>query len=296
VVFETVIDAGQTRLQALFYCDFPPVEEDEESDADLTWDISGARSARIFYAELAKIFGAGLVYLGVSPEVATELAPYTCAFATPSDPRDIGSGGLDVARLLAIAEDCQGWRGNTDLNIWQFGPPPVLEGEFVTNFLMHYNFFNQTRWMYDLEQGGYVRYQNTPEEPNVFTPSIDHGTGNPVVRQNILILETPHTVLNRAGTIIDFDLTDYGGYAFLLRDGMKYRICWSTESKYYAERSERYRPFVLMDCETKEPINLAPGRMWVNVVDPYNVGYAWKVIEGMDFWRVWHNQPIYTGP
>ena len=93
-------------------------------------------------------------------------------------------------------------------------------------------------------------------------------TGEAVVRQNIILLEVPHHVLNSSGTIIDFDLTDERGYAWLLRDGAMYEACWSAVFSDYPTRSDRYRPFLLYDCATKEPINFAYGSTWVNVVSP----------------------------
>jgi hypothetical protein len=156
---------------------------------------------------------------------------------------------------------------------------------------MHYNYLNQTRWIYEPESGGYVRYQNTPSAPNVFTMSTDRLNGQTIVRQNVLVLITPHTVLNQAGSIIDYQLTNNGGFGYLLRDGVKYRICWSTIFGDYPTSSNRYRPFLVLDCMTKEQINLAYGTMWVNVVDT-STGFEWK---GGDWWA-YHYQPIYQGP
>ena len=121
-------------------------------------------------------------------------------------PKDIGSAGLDIDSLQTVAENCKHPRGNTQLDVWQFGPAPA-GGEPAEKFLMHYNYLNQTRWIYDPAAGGYVRYQNDPETPQDFTLSTDQLTGEAVVRQNVLLLQVPHEVLNRSGTIISFDQT-----------------------------------------------------------------------------------------
>jgi hypothetical protein len=157
--------------------------------------------------------------------------------------------------------------GNPDLNVWQFGPPPA-GGEPAVNFLMHYNYLNQTRWIYDAGAGGYVRYENDPEDPDNFTLSTDKLTGEAIVRQNVILLEVPHEVLNSAGTIIEFDLTDERGFAWLLRDGEIHKACWSAVFDDYPAESNRYRPFLLYNCATKEPINFAYGSTWINVVAP----------------------------
>jgi hypothetical protein len=269
VVFETLIDEGQTRLQALFYCGYPKNNSSSDVTAqDSGFDIRGVRSGRIFYSELAKLFSAGLIFGGASAEVYREIAPYQCGVVDNQGiPKNIGGAGLDIDSLQAIAEKCKQPLGNTQLDVWQFGPPPS-GGEKADNFLMVYNYLNQTRWEFSPEAGGYLRYQNDPETPDEFTLSTDKLTGQAIVRQNILLLEVPHQVLNRAGTIIDFDLTNERGFAWLLRDGAIYKICWSAIFKDYATSSNRYRPPLLYDCSSKEPVNLAYGSMWINVVDP----------------------------
>ncbi len=268
VVFETLIDEGMTRLQALFYCGYPEkLPENDGGNASGSFDISGVRSGRVFYAELAELFGAGLIFGGADPTVYQEISAYQCSLVNNNTPNDIGGAGVDIDRLKEIAENCQHRLGNTDLGVWHFGPAPE-GGMAVENFLMYYNYLNQTRWIYDADAGGYVRYQNDPANPEEFSLSTDRLTGEAVVRQNIILLQTPHNVLNRAGTIIDFDLTNEGGYAWLLRDGAIHKVCWSAIFKDYETESNRYRPFLLLDCDTKEPINFAYGSTWVNVVSP----------------------------
>lgn len=270
VVFETLIDQGQTRLQALFYCGYP--EKLPESDggnaaaANASFDISGVRSGRVFYAELAELFGAGLIFAGASADVYQTIAPYQCGFAD-NNGGGIGGAGVDIDQLQQIAENCEHRLGNTDLNVWTFGPAPA-GGTPVEKFLMHYNYLNQTRWEYSAEAGGYVRYHNDPADPDSFPMSTDRLTGEATVRQNIVLLQVQHNILNRAGTIIEFDLTDEGGFAWLLRDGAMYKVCWSAMFQDYATESNRYRPFLLLDCETKEQINLAYGSTWINIVAP----------------------------
>ncbi|MFN2145689.1 MAG: DUF3048 domain-containing protein, partial [Anaerolineales bacterium] len=268
VVFETLIDEGQTRLQALFYCGYPEKAPESAAQGGGQFDISGVRSGRVFYAELAQLFGAGLIFGGADAKVYQTIAPYQCGVVDNIGiPNNIGGLGMDIESLQNVAESCQHRLGNTDLNVWQFGPPPA-GGEAAPNFLMHYNYLNQTRWIYDLAAGGYVRYENDPDQPETFTLSTDKLTGEAIVRQNVILLEAPHEVLNSSGTIISFDLTDERGYAWLLRDGQIFKACWSAVFDDYPTSSNRYRPFLLQDCTTKEPINFAYGSTWVNVVDP----------------------------
>jgi hypothetical protein len=291
VVFETLIDEGQTRLQALFYCGYPTVLPDSDggsSTSSAGFDISGVRSGRVFYAELAQLFGAGLIFGGADPTVFNQIAPFTCSLANTSNQSDIGAGGVDVDRLVGIAESCQSDLGNTDLTVWQFGDAPD-GGMAVDKFLMVYNHYNQSRWIYDPEAGGYVRYQNRTSDPEEFVLATDRLTGEAVVRQNILILKVSHQVMNSSGTIINFDLTDERGYAVLLRNGTAYNVCWSAVNNDYEYRSNRYRPFLIYDCETGEQVNLAYGGLWVNVVD-YSVGFSWQG----EYWRAYQPYLSYS--
>lgn len=266
VVFETLIDEGQTRMQALFYCGYPAQAVDGQQTSK--FDIRGVRSGRVFYSELAQLFGAGLIFGGASAEVYKEIAAFQCGVVDNTEtPQNIGDAGLNIESLQAIAAKCKHSRGNTELDIWHFGPPSA-DGQPAGKFLMHYNHLNQTRWEYDPSAGGYLRYQNDPEAPNDFSLSTDKLTGDAIVRQNVLLLEVPHEVLNRSGTIISFDLTDERGYAWLLRDGIISKVCWSAVFDDYATPSNRYRPFLLYDCNSKESVNFATGSTWINVVDP----------------------------
>jgi hypothetical protein len=153
---------------------------------------------------------------------------------------------------------------------------------------MHYHRVNQTRWVYDAEAGGYVRYQNSADYRDEFRLSTDRLNGEPIVKQNILVLITEHTVRNEAGTIIDFKLTHNGGFGYLLRDRMKYKICWSAINKDYPVYDGRFHPFLILDCATKEPMTLAYGSMWVNVVD-VTTGFGWVG----DDWQAYMVLPTY---
>jgi hypothetical protein len=294
IVFESVLDAGQTRLQALFYCSYPSEFPDVENGGDdgssniEVYEIEGVRSGRVFYTEYAKLFNAGLIIKGADSQVLSQILAYTCSFATLRDENNVGSGGLNISKLMAVAEDCLSPAGNTDLSIWNFGPPSP-GGEPTPNFQMIYNYLNQTRWDYDESAGGYVRSQNTPDAPEEFTVSTDRLTGDPNVRQNVLVLITQHNVQNPAGSIIEFTITNTRGYGYLLRDGLRYNICWSTVNGDYEASSVLYRPFIVYDCATKEEIPMSPGQTWINVVDTTT-----SFDNAYGYWRARHYQPTYT--
>jgi hypothetical protein len=291
VVFETVQHDGDSRLQVLIYCGLPAVPEDQVGDGEE--DILAFRSARTFYTEIADLFSAGLLHAGATSELHDKLRPYTCSIVVNNNAGDIGGAGIDITRLIELSKTCELKNGNPDMAVWKFGPP-APGGEPVESFLMHYHHVNQTRWIYEPEAGGYVRYQNGPSAPDEFTLSTDRLNGEPVVRQNVLILITEHTALNRRASLIEFKLTHHGGFGYLFRDGMRYKICWSAINRDYPVYDGRFRPFLIFDCNTKttkEPINIAYGTMWVNIVD-VTTGFG---KEGDD-WRAYTVLPKYQAP
>lgn len=250
--------------------------------------IEGIRSGRIAYGDIAKYFGAGMIIGGADSWVSSQIAGSVCGNAFSNEEGHIGKGGLDVTRLAEIADECQTEQGNTDLDIYKFGPPPA-GGEAGGTFLMNYNYFNKTKWVYDAALGGYVRYQNSIEEPNSFTKSVDRLTGLPIVRQNVIVLFTPHTVLNSAGTIINIDLDYRFGPAHLFRDGQKFSICWDTQPGSYETPSQRFRPPLFTDCNGTS-VNLAQGKTWVNLVD-VTTGFG---LNSDGIWEARFYQPEYN--
>ncbi|MGD8454756.1 MAG: SdrD B-like domain-containing protein [Anaerolineales bacterium] len=285
VVFETIQHDGDSRLQVLIYCGMPVVPPEQVGDG--VEDIFAFRSGRSFYTEIADLFSAGLVYSGATNELHDDLRPYTCQIVVNNVAGNIGGAGLDITRLVELSKTCELNNGVPDMNVWSFGPP-AEGGEPVESFLMHYHHVNQTRWVYDAEAGGYVRYQNSADYEDEFRLSTDRLNGEPIVKQNVLVLITEHTVRNQANTIIDFRLTHHGGFGYLLRDGMKYKICWSAINRDYPVYDGRFHPFLILDCATKEPMDIAYGSMWVNVVD-VTTGFEWVG----DDWRAYTVLPKY---
>lgn len=287
VVFETVQHDGDSRLQVLIYCGMPVVSPDQVGDGEE--DIFAFRSARTFYTEIADLFSAGLVYAGATNELHDKLHPYTCSIVV-NNTRALGGAGIDITRLVELSKRCKLRIGVPDMGVWTFGPP-APGGEPVESFLMHWHHVNQTRWVYDAEAGGYVRYQNSADYEDEFRLTTDRLNGEPIVRQNVLVLITEHKALNRIASLIEFKLVHNGGFGYLFRDGMKFKICWSAINKDYPDYTGRFRPFLILDCATKEPINIAYGTMWVNVVDT-TTGFGWKG----DDWQAYSVLPTYQGP
>lgn len=250
--------------------------------------IEGMRSGRKIYVDIARHFGAGLIYQGADPAIEAAFSFLKCASGNSLDESNIGNGGIDIRRLKDVAKSCQTELGNPDFNVYQFGPPST-EGKKGQELLVFYNSLNQTKWVWNAELKGYQRYQNNPETPDQFTLSIDRLTGEPVVRQNLIVMKVLHAVENSSGTIITLDMDYTNGNAWLFRDGTAYNVCWSTLNSDYETQSNRDRPIVFTDCKGNI-VNLATGKTWVNVMDLS--AEIWDTAAGN--WKARFYAPVYS--
>ena len=275
---------GQTRLFVLFWGEYPSVESADPYSVR----IEGVRSGRVFYEDFRRLFNACTITGGADPEVAAQI--YTCAHASTTNADDIGAAGLSINRLQNIAEQSAIGLEPPNLTGNLFDPQAPTGGQPAHTFLMFYNKFNQTKWVYDAELGGYLRYQNSIADIDVFTLSTDRLTDEPIVRENVIVLFTKHHVLNEAETIVDIDLEYNRGPAMLFRDGMMYNILWDTVSGEYEQETGRLRPIRFTDLDGN-PFPLKPGTLWINVVD-LTTGF-WELEPGI--WKARFYQPEYEG-
>ena len=275
---------GQTRMLVLFWGEYPLIETEDPYAVR----IQGVRSGRLFYEDFRRQFGACTITGGADPEVGAQI--YTCAHAYSDDPDDIGAGGLDIGRLQSIAAQSAQGVEPPNLTGNMFAEAAPAGGEPTETFLMFYNSLNQTKWVYDADLGGYVRYQNSILEPDTFTLSTDRLTGEPIVRENVIVLFTKHHVLNAAQTMVEIDLEYSRGRAVLFRDGMMYDILWDTTNAEYEKETGRLRPIRFTDLDVN-PFPLKPGTTWLNVVD-LSTGF-WEVEPG--FWKARFYEPEYQG-
>jgi hypothetical protein len=250
--------------------------------------IEGMRSGRKIYIDIAKHFGAGLIYLGADPAIEAAISFMKCASGNLRNDSNIGAGGISITRLKDLATSCQTDLGNPYLDVYKFGPPSE-EGQAAPELLVFYNSLNQTKWVWNISQNGYERYQNEPDKPDDFTLSVDRLTDEPVVRQNVIVMKAAHAVENKAGTIINLDVDHTQGYALLFRDGAAHPVCWSTLNSDYENKSNRERPIVFTDC-SGHIINLSKGKTWVNVMDIS--AETWDTGGGK--WKARFYSPVYA--
>ena len=273
------------------YTDFFTLPEDQNSISNLdigvrqSLRVSGIRSGRIVFETWRKFFEACTIIEGADPVVKEHLVQ--CASATVADPHDIGSAGVDIARLKSIAEQSVGRYGPPNLTGNMFDPNAPPGGTSAQTLNMFYNINNQTQWQFASEMGAYKRYQNTYLAPDVLEVSMDRITDEPLGFENIILLFVPHVQLNHEGTIFDANFGFNTGEAKLFRDGKVYDIFWSTVNGLYEKETGRLRPIRFVDAQGN-PFPLKPGSLWIHVM--HTASEFWEPDPGSGIWRArWYS-------
>ena len=275
-VFEIYIGEGMTRLLAMFYGDFPQVEEEDQNNSGGTnvgsitdnMMVGPVRSGRLPYESLRKLFNGFLVMASGSSQVVANLSQYANIYGSDAD--NINSAMIDVTKLEEIAGKNQKRLGETSLNGLSFQQEPPDGGKDAQRIWLKYAYLNQINWRFDEESGAYLRYQDRADG-TTFELMTDRLSGEPLAFENVVILFANHEVVTP--TIIDIDLLYMRRMpALLFRDGQMYEIFWTTKSGNYELETGKLRPIRFIDYQGNE-FPLKPGQTWVQVVQPYTPYY-----------------------
>jgi hypothetical protein len=265
-VFELFIGEGMTRFLALFYGDYPELDEASASQPSPSLDNAGIgpiRSGRMPYQSLRKLYNGFLVMASASSEVRSELSSTTNVYG--SDTEDINSARIDVNRLQALAEANKKEKAFS-LTGNRFSLQSPTGGQQASKLWVFYAVLNQVLWTYDPASQAYLRQQDMADGSGKFYPSTDRLTGEQLAFENVVVLFVRHNVLNSTHTLIDLDLLYTGNKAYLFRDGKVYPIYWTTANGAYEKKSGLLRPVRFVDKEGNS-FPLRPGKTWVEVVD-----------------------------
>ena len=288
MVFEITIGEGMTRFLAMFYGAFPEVVSglteggssgdsgDSGSDGGSTSGDSGTpsaaasasigpiRSGRLPYEGIRSLFSGFLVMASAYSGVAQTLSDTTTIYGSDSD--DINSALIDVSQLYNIAlARSQGYPGsNFSLEGMKFSPDVPEGGLPADTVWVFYSNLNQIQWRYDEELGAYVRYDIKTDGSGEFVMSTDRLDGQPITRENVIVLYAPHTFY--APTLIDITLTNMPPVkAMLFRDGQAFEIFWTTKYGDYEKETGLLRPIRYQDANG-DPVALKNGATWVEVM------------------------------
>ncbi|MCB2210423.1 DUF3048 C-terminal domain-containing protein [bacterium] len=320
VVFEITIGEGMTRFLALFYGGFPQqvsgLTEGQTGDSDSGSDSGGGdsssggsdggttgassasigpiRSGRLPYEDIRSIFSGFLVMASAYSGVAANLNDTTTIYG--SDSNDVNSARIDVGQLYNIAlERSQTYPGNSfNLEGNKFSPTPPEGGMTADEAWLFYSNLNQIQWRYDEERGAYIRYDIKTDGSGEFVMSTDQLDGEPITRENVIVLFAMHEYY--APTLIDIYLDNMPPMkALLFRDGEVHEIFWTTQYGDYEKETGLLRPIRFVD-EDGNPVALKNGQTWVEIVSTSsfyveseiseNPFFPIKEAEGTGLWLV----------
>jgi hypothetical protein len=242
--------------------------------------LQGFRSGRSAHQDIQGNYCGCLVAAGADPVVGEGLN--TCGNAFSSDPNDIGAAGLDVTRLLAIAQNytenssCQPNLQDSSL----FCTEAPLGGMTGNELYMQYNINNISHFEYDDALGAYTWALSTPKseaergnapfsvETEEYTQMVDGLTDETLTFENVVVLMVEHTAQNAAVTIIDLEMDFQTGTAYVFRNGQVFEATWSSLYPDYVADKDNPLP-VHLEVDG-QPFALAPGQTFFNIVNQFD--------------------------
>lgn len=247
IIYELLAEGEVTRFLAIF--------QSEQAEK-----IGPVRSARDYYIELAKGYDALYVAHGYSPEAKkmlddgyidningmvydgtlfkrskTRVAPHNSYISSENILKGAEKIGYDMSEppssLVFLAEE--------EKEKLSLENAPTASISYSSS--AHYN----VKYEYDKTLQKYKRFSDGEL-------TVDLDTDEPVLLDNVFIIETDHKVIDNEGRR-KIDLTS-GGNAYLLQKGGKQNVDWKNiDGK-------------ILPVLKGEEVGLVPGKTWINVI------------------------------
>ncbi|MBE3549940.1 MAG: DUF3048 domain-containing protein [Brockia lithotrophica] len=256
-IYEFLAEGGIPRFLAVFHSGMPD-------------EIGPVRSARPYFIEVARAFGAVLVHAGGSDEADAILAggdpPHLDGLAAEgkyfwrSPDRKPPHNLYTSAEKLEAYMAARGIPPTGQLPSFSFSPegPAALSSDVrpAGRVRITYRGSSPVTYTYEEGRGGYVRATGG-------TPDTDRRTQAPVQLANVVIVRVPHTVADSAGHL-KIDLADVREAWWLAKgEALPVEARWEGSGPYRLFRDSREIPLV-------------PGATWVVVLplQGYDVSFA----------------------
>ncbi|KAA9024348.1 DUF3048 domain-containing protein [Niallia endozanthoxylica] len=247
IVYEILAEGNVTRFLAIFQSEQPDI-------------IGSVRSAREYYIELAKGYDSLYIAHGNSSGAKDLLDRgyidhlnglyYDGTLFERESFRDAPHNSyISFKNILKGAE-----QNNYEM---ENAPKPLvfltedevsaLTGDEAEKVSISY--FDKTfssTFEYDTQLKKYKRFSNGEQ-------TIDYDTQEPVLVDNVFIVEMKHRIIDSTVGLRDIDLTS-GGRAYLLQKGQKIEVEWKNVDG-------RIVPYA-----NGEAVGLVPGKTWINVI------------------------------
>lgn len=246
LVYEMLAEGDITRFLAVFQSEMPE-------------QVGPIRSARNYYVELAKGLNSIYIAHGYSPEAEKMLkSEYVdnlngiqydgTLFQRSSDRKaphnsyitfeNIKKGATNKGYDLKGAPESFTFLSEAEVK--------KLQGNQATKVSIHYGTAAyDVQFVYNEQEEKYERYSNG-------TQTIDAETSDPVVVDNVFIIETAHQVVDKKGRR-DIDLQS-GGKGYLLQKGKVNEVEWENKDGRIVPVSNGIE------------IGLVPGKTWINII------------------------------
>ena len=260
VIYEIAAEGGITRMLAVF------------QDLEGVGDLGSVRSARDYYVSLAVGHDAIYVHAGGSPQAYGAFSSWGVSnidFVNGPygnmcwrDPERRKTAGLEHSLLTSsekvleqmpsrfAREHDDGYEVG-----WTFSETAPAGGQAAEKLTVPFSSYKTGHFTYDAQLGQYLIEQHINGDD---VPYVDGNVDQAVAVSNVLVLYTDvSTVKGDDKGRLEVRTTGTGE-GLLLRDGRVYQITW--------QRDSRNVCFSFLDKATGNPIPLAVGHSYINIV------------------------------
>lgn len=258
IVYEVLAEGYITRFLAIYQSEFPKV-------------LGPIRSARDYYINLSKGYDSIYVAYGGSPEALKMLDDGVTDFINGiklingkqsfeddhfyfrSKIRKAPHNVYITSGNLVKGAKAHQYKINQEVKPIPFLTKEqieVIQGEAATEFRITYSdtYHSSVRYLYNEAKEKYLRFNGEKQ-------TVDFETEQPLMLDNILIIETPHKVIDNAGRR-NINLQK-GGKGYLMQKGVYQEIEWKNIDG-------RILPF-----KEGQAVPFVPGKTWINIVPTY---------------------------
>ncbi|MDA1477115.1 DUF3048 domain-containing protein [Bacillus changyiensis] len=241
VVIEALSEGSITRFLAIYQSEMPEV-------------VGPVRSAREYFIELALGFNALYVHHGWSPGAREMLEGGAADYINGlnddgstfwrADFRKAPHNSYTSFKNIKKAAGDKGYSLESHTGPLSFQTDETTPDEAPVSVRFNYG-TNQVKYRFDQNVNGYVR-----KSDGILTTDME--TEEPIVLQNILIVEAEHQVKDHKGRR-NIDLRS-GGQGLLLSGGQLHKVSW---------KNENGRIVPVMDGNI---VPFVPGKTWINII------------------------------
>ena len=246
MVYEFPVEGKQTRLQAIYYTEFPS-------------EFGPVRSTRPYFVDLAREYKAIFLAHGWSPQakkyLMSDVVPYInamnsdCDFYRVSDKSAPHNSYIKWEEVKSKIDEQKWWSEKQDIKAFKFLKEGTASaGDSVDTVAFNYSSAN-CEFTYDAESNLYTRTVKGGEY-------IDKETGEPIKVSNVLVQKVTSSKLDDKGRL-EIDMCA-GGDALLFTNGKVVTGTWS--------RADLDSRTIFTDAEGNQ-FKLSVGKTWVEVAD-----------------------------